>query len=59
MGSVLLCSALLKTKKKDMKVFFTEQILIRSRISAEGIYSEVGKILYGDSIKTYLNSMKK
>ncbi len=53
MGSVLLCSALLKNKEEGFEGFFYgTDINPEAGYLLSGIYSEVGKILYGDSIKT-------
>ena len=52
-GSVLLCSALLKNKEEGFAgLFFGTDINPEAGYLLNGIYSEVGKILYGDSIKT-------
>jgi predicted O-methyltransferase YrrM len=52
-GSVLLCSALLKNKEDGFDgFFFGTDINPEAGYLLNGIYSEVGKILYGDSIKT-------
>ena len=53
MGSGLLCSALLKNKEEGFEGFFYgTDINPEAGYLLSGIYSEVGKILYGDSIKT-------
>jgi predicted O-methyltransferase YrrM len=52
-GSVLLCSALLKNKEEGFNGFFYgTDINPEAGYLLNGIYGEVGKILYGDSIKT-------
>jgi hypothetical protein len=53
MGSVLLCSALLKNKKEGFEGrFFGTDINPKAGYLLSGIYSDVGRILYGDSIET-------
>ncbi len=53
MGSVLLCSALLENKKEGFEgQFFGTDINPKAGYLLSGVYSEVGKILYGDSIET-------
>jgi predicted O-methyltransferase YrrM len=52
-GSVLLCSALLKNKEEGFDgVFFGTDINPEAGYLLKGIYGKVGKILYGDSIET-------
>jgi hypothetical protein len=52
-GSVLLCSALLKNKEEGFNgFFFGTDINHEAGYLLKGIYSEVGKIIYGDSIVT-------
>ena len=52
-GSVLLCSALLKNKEEGYHgYFYGTDIHPQAGYLLTGIYSEVGKILYGDSIET-------
>ncbi|HZZ75994.1 MAG TPA: class I SAM-dependent methyltransferase [Puia sp.] len=53
MGSVLLCSAILKNKEEGFTgQFFGTDINPEAGYLLTGKYAEVGKILYGDSIKT-------
>jgi predicted O-methyltransferase YrrM len=53
MGSVLLCSALLKNKEEGHTgQYFGTDINPEAGYLLKGIYSETGKILYGDSLKT-------
>jgi hypothetical protein len=53
MGSVLLCSALLKNKEEGFTgQYFGTDINPEAGYLLNGIYSEVGKILYGDSLNT-------
>lgn len=53
MGSVLLCSALLKNKEEGFAgQFYGTDINPESGYLLNGKYAEVGRILYGDSIKT-------
>ena len=53
MGSVLLCSALLANKKEGFEgQFFGTDINPKAGYLLSGVYSEVGRILYGDSIET-------
>ena len=59
-GSVLLCSALLKNKEEGFEGrFFGTDINPEAGYLLNGKYAEVGKILYGDSINTFRNSLKK
>jgi len=52
-GSVLLCSALLKNRDEGFEgYFFGTDINPEAGYLLGGKYAEVGKILYGDSIKT-------
>ena len=52
-GSVLLCSALLKNKEEGFDGrFFGTDINPEAGYLLKGKYAEVGKILYGDSIET-------
>ncbi|HEX3766929.1 MAG TPA: class I SAM-dependent methyltransferase [Puia sp.] len=52
-GSVLLCSALLKNKEEGYEGhFFGTDINPEAGYLLTGKYAEVGEILYGDSIKT-------
>jgi len=52
-GSVLLCSALLKNREEGFEgFFFGTDIVPEAGYLLSGKYAEVGKILYGDSIKT-------
>jgi len=53
LGSVLLCSALLKNKEEGFNGFFYgTDINPEAGYLLSGKYAEAGKILYGDSIKT-------
>jgi Methyltransferase domain len=53
MGSVLLCSALLKNKEEGFTgQYFGTDINPKAGYLLNGIYSEFGKILYGDSLQT-------
>jgi hypothetical protein len=53
LGSVLLCSALLKNKEEGFEgYFFGLDINPEAGYLLSGKYAEVGKILYGDSIST-------
>ena len=53
MGSVLLCSALLKNKEEGFEgLFFGTDINPDAGYLLSGKYAEAGKILYGDSIQT-------
>jgi predicted O-methyltransferase YrrM len=53
MGSVLLCSALLKNKEEGFEGrFFGTDINPEAGYLLSGVYREVGEILYGDSITT-------
>ena len=52
-GSVLLCSALLKNKEEGFDgLFYGTDINPEAGYLLSGKYAEAGKILYGDSIKT-------
>jgi predicted O-methyltransferase YrrM len=52
-GSVLLCSALLKNKEEGFDGrFFGTDINPEAGYLLKGKYAELGKILYGDSIET-------
>jgi len=53
LGSVLLCSALLKNKEEGFDgLFYGTDINPEAGYLLSGKYAEAGKILYGDSIKT-------
>ena len=53
MGSVLLCSAILKNKEEGFTgQFFGTDINPEAGYLLTGKYADVGKILYGDSIRT-------
>ena len=59
-GSVLLCSALLKNREEGFEgYFFGTDINPEAGYLLSGIYLEMGKILYGDSIKTLAQFEKK
>jgi hypothetical protein len=59
-GSVLLCSALLKNKEEGFEGrFFGTDINPEAGYLLNGKYAEVGKILYGDSINTLLQFTEK
>ena len=60
MGSVLLCSAILKNKEEGFDgLYFGTDINPEAGYLLTGIYSEVGRILYGDSIKTLTQFQEK
>lgn len=60
MGSVLLCSALLKNKEEGFEGrFFGTDINPEAGYLLNGKYAEVGKILYGDSISTLTQFTEK
>ena len=55
MGSVLLCSALLKNRDEGFEGrFFGTDINPEAGYLLSGVYSKMGKILYGDSIQSLL-----
>lgn len=60
LGSVLLCSALLENKKEGFDgLFFGTDINPKAGYLLSGVYSEMGKILYGDSIESLSHFDKK
>ena len=53
LGSVLMCAALLRNREEGFPgAYFGTDINPKAGFLLSGIYSEVGKILYGDSIET-------
>ena len=60
MVSVLLCCALLENREEGYEGrFFGTDINPEAGYLLSGIYSGVGKIIYGDSIQSLAHSVKR